>query len=167
MGYPIGKERKGPHMKNHRTFNLEFKRQVVEELLSGESRLNQLCRRYNDLTQLWGKRNFIHVMVLVSDGRGNIPLIKDVKQETISLARAIRRRRVYLLVTDTDDGFLKLGYNKQVAEAAGGKYYRLNELGYRKVIDIVRAPVIPAIALTTSKIYVSTSSWTGQKLYLS
>jgi len=26
---------------------LEFKRQVVEELLSGESRLAQLCRRYN------------------------------------------------------------------------------------------------------------------------
>jgi len=36
---------------------------------------------------------------------------------------------------DTDDGFLKLGYNRQVAEAAGGKYYRLNELDSRKVID--------------------------------
>ena len=34
-------------MRNHRSFNLEFKRQVVEELLSGESRPAQLCRRYN------------------------------------------------------------------------------------------------------------------------
>ena len=59
---------------------------------------------------------------------------------------------------DTDNGLLKHGYHRQVAEAAGGKYYRLNELGYRKVIDIVRAPVIPEMAWTSSKIYVSTSS---------
>jgi transposase-like protein len=34
-------------MRNQRTFSLEFKRQVVEELMSGESRPAQLCRRYN------------------------------------------------------------------------------------------------------------------------
>ena len=34
-------------MKNQRKFSLEFKRQVVEELLSGESSPAQLCRRYN------------------------------------------------------------------------------------------------------------------------
>ena len=34
-------------MRNQRSFSLEFKRQVVEELLSGESRPAQLCRRHN------------------------------------------------------------------------------------------------------------------------
>lgn len=34
-------------MRNQRSFSLEFKRQLVEELLSGESRPAQLCRRYN------------------------------------------------------------------------------------------------------------------------
>ena len=34
-------------MRNQRSYSLEFKRQVVEELLSGESRPAQLCRRYN------------------------------------------------------------------------------------------------------------------------
>lgn len=34
-------------MRNQRSFSLEFKRQVVEELLSGETRPAQLCRRYN------------------------------------------------------------------------------------------------------------------------
>jgi len=34
-------------MRNQRSFSLEFKRQVVEELLSGQSRPAQLCRRYN------------------------------------------------------------------------------------------------------------------------
>jgi transposase len=34
-------------MRNVRSFSLEFKRQVVEELLSGESSAAQLCRRHN------------------------------------------------------------------------------------------------------------------------
>ncbi len=34
-------------MRNQRSFSLEFKRQVVEELLSGQGRPAQLCRRYN------------------------------------------------------------------------------------------------------------------------
>jgi transposase-like protein len=40
-------ERKDPAMRNQRSFSLEFKRQVIEELLSGSSRPAQLCRRYN------------------------------------------------------------------------------------------------------------------------
>ena len=34
-------------MRNQRSFSLEFKRRVIEELLSGESRPAQLCRRYD------------------------------------------------------------------------------------------------------------------------
>lgn len=34
-------------MRNQRNFSLEFKRQVVEEFLSGESGAAQLCRKYN------------------------------------------------------------------------------------------------------------------------
>ena len=34
-------------MRNQRTFSQAFKRQVVEELLTGESRPAQLCRRHN------------------------------------------------------------------------------------------------------------------------
>ena len=34
-------------MRNQRTFSQEFKRQIIEELLSGESRPAQLCRRHN------------------------------------------------------------------------------------------------------------------------
>jgi transposase len=44
--YNLGR-RKDLVMRNLRTFNQEFKRQVVEELLSGESRPAQLCRRHN------------------------------------------------------------------------------------------------------------------------
>ena len=40
-------DRKDLAMRNQRSFSVEFKRQAVEELLSGESRPAQLCRRYN------------------------------------------------------------------------------------------------------------------------
>jgi transposase-like protein len=33
-------------MRRQRSFSLEFKRQVVEEMLSGQSRPAQICRRY-------------------------------------------------------------------------------------------------------------------------
>ena len=39
-------------MRNTRSFSVEFKRQVVEELQSGESRLAQLCRRHNNSPSL-------------------------------------------------------------------------------------------------------------------
>jgi transposase len=46
-------------MRNQRTFSQDFKRQVVEELLSGESRPAQLCRRHNISSSLlyhWKKQ---------------------------------------------------------------------------------------------------------------
>ena len=44
---------------NQRNFSLEFKRQVIEELLSGESGPAQLCRRHNITSSLlyhWKKQ---------------------------------------------------------------------------------------------------------------
>jgi len=46
-------------MRNQRTFSQEFKRQIIEELLSGESRAAQLCRRHNISSSLlyhWKKQ---------------------------------------------------------------------------------------------------------------
>ena len=46
-------------MRNQRTFSQEFKRQIIEELLSGESWAAQLCRRHNISSSLlyhWKKQ---------------------------------------------------------------------------------------------------------------
>jgi len=46
-------------MKNQRSLSLEFKRQVVEELHSGENRPARICRRYNTYSRVlyhWKKR---------------------------------------------------------------------------------------------------------------
>ena len=46
-------------MKSQRSFSAEFKRQVIEELMSGESRPAQLCRRHSISSSLlyhWKKQ---------------------------------------------------------------------------------------------------------------
>jgi len=46
-------------MRNQRSFSVEFKRQVIQELLSEESPPAQLCRRYNissSLLYYWKKQ---------------------------------------------------------------------------------------------------------------
>jgi len=90
-------------------------------------------------TQLWKNRNIIPIMVLVSDGRGNVPIGTDVKKELVSLANEIKRQGINLVVIDTADGFLNLGYNKEIVEASGGVYYTLDELDSKKVVNVVKA----------------------------
>lgn len=53
-------------MKKQRAFSLEFKRQVVEELLSGENGAAQLCRKYNICSSL-----LYHWKDMYSRGRFN------------------------------------------------------------------------------------------------
>ena len=59
QGQSIIRKRKDLAMRNQRSFSLEFKCRVVEELMSGESRPAQLCRRYNITTSVlyhWKKQ---------------------------------------------------------------------------------------------------------------
>ena len=51
--------KKDSAMRQQRHFSIEFKRQVVEELISGSSRPAQICRRYNIVSSLldhWKKQ---------------------------------------------------------------------------------------------------------------
>jgi magnesium chelatase subunit D len=77
-------------------------------------------------------------MVLVSDGRGNVPLDRDVKKEAVAMAKEIKKQGISLVVIDTDDGFLDLGFNREIADAGGGDYYCLDDMDYREVIDVVK-----------------------------
>jgi magnesium chelatase subunit D len=95
-------------------------------------------------TQLWKNRNILPIMVLVSDGRGNVALGTDVRNELISIAKDIRKQGIRLVVIDTDNtdgGFPQVGHNcnKEIAEASGGTYYTMDELDSKKVVDVVKA----------------------------
>lgn len=100
-------ERKDLAMKNRRYFSLEFKRQVMEELLSGESRPAQLCRRYNlsaSLLYHWKKQ--------YSRGKFNNEPIEEaaLKDRIEKLERLVGRLTL-------ENEFLKKGLQMSVSQS--------------------------------------------------
>ena len=96
-------------MRNQRTFSQEFKRQIVEELLSGESRPAQLCRRHNISSSLlyYWKRQY---------GRGkfnNEPTAEGALKDRIEkLERLVGRLTL-------ENEFLKKGLANSLSRSLG------------------------------------------------
>ena len=82
------RDRKDLAMRNHRSFSIEFKRQVVEELLSGESRPAQLCLGHNISASL-----LYHWKKQYSRGKSNNePTEEDISKDRIDkLERLVGR----------------------------------------------------------------------------
>ena len=82
--------------------------------------------------------NVVPIMVLVSDGRGNVPIKSSVKEEVMALAREIREQCISLVVIDSENGFLSLGYGKGIAEESGGTYHLLDSLHPQSMVELIR-----------------------------
>jgi magnesium chelatase subunit D len=75
----------------------------------------------------------IPMMVVISDGRANVPVSGDVRNEVLGVAEEIRSHGIRMVVIDTEEAgnsFLefRLGYCRVVAEHAGGGYYPIADL---------------------------------------
>ncbi len=83
----------------------------------------------------------VPMMVVVSDGRANVPLSGNVRDEIIGIAEEIRLRGIHTVVIDTEEtrkSFLKmqLGYCRMIAEHTGGRYYPIGDLSPDALYDI-------------------------------
>ena len=105
-------------MRNQRSFSLEFKRQVVEELLSGQSSAAQLCRRHNI-----GSSLLYHWKKQYSLGKFNNEPIEEaaLKDRVEQLERLVGKLTL-------ENEFLKKGLQNSLKESprngksfAGGK----------------------------------------------
>ena len=84
------------------------------------------------------------MMVVISDGRANVPLAGDVRHEVLGLAEEIRSHGIRTVVIDTEetgDSFIefRLGYCRTIAEHAGGGYYPIADLSAGLLHDIAAA----------------------------
>ncbi|MCL5877517.1 MAG: putative cobaltochelatase [Candidatus Bathyarchaeota archaeon] len=81
----------------------------------------------------------IPLLVLVSDGRANVNLSGgDPVEEAKRIAQSIASQGIQTIAVDTERGFLSFGLVKQISEAVGGKYLRLEELSAAPIVSAVK-----------------------------
>ena len=90
-------------------------------------------------------RDVLPLVVLLSDGRGNVALGPDSPMDEASAAAGIiGDDKIPSVVVDTESGFVKLGLVQPIAEAMGAQYLKLEDLRADILAEAVRLrmPVI-------------------------
>ncbi|MEI8003467.1 MAG: VWA domain-containing protein, partial [Methanothrix sp.] len=82
------------------------------------------------------------MMVLISDGRANVGMGGKIRDELMEISQQSRQLGVQTIVIDTEvveSSFMnmRLGYCREIAESAGGKYYPLSSLSSEALYSIV------------------------------
>ncbi|SHJ18693.1 magnesium chelatase subunit D family protein [Lutispora thermophila] len=83
--------------------------------------------------------DMLPIIVLVSDGRTNASINGgDPFEEAMEIAKKIRMEGIRSIVVDTEQGFIKLGIAKDIANALGALYCKLEELEGEQLAEAVR-----------------------------
>ena len=84
-------------------------------------------------------RNVLPLLVLLSDGRGNVALGLDSPlDEAYAAAGIIGDDKIPSVVVDTESGYIRLGMVRSVAEAMDAQYLKLEDLRAESLADAVR-----------------------------
>ncbi len=84
-------------------------------------------------------RDVLPLLVLLSDGRGNVALGQDSPlNEAYTAAGIIDDDKIPSVVVDTESGFIKLGMVQSVAEAMDAQYLKLDDLRADSLAEAVR-----------------------------
>jgi len=86
--------------------------------------------------------NVIPVLVLVTDGRGNVPLRDDVLSDLAGCAREIRRRALRAVIIDAEHGQVRLGLAARLAADCSARYHRLDDLSPAGIARLARREAI-------------------------
>lgn len=80
---------------------------------------------------------YIPLIVLLSDARGNISY-NDVIEDLIKAGEYIAKKQLNLIILDTEQGDIRLGFNKVLADASNGIYYHLDQINEGCIKEIFK-----------------------------
>lgn len=77
-----------------------------------------------------GKKYGAPLLVLLTDGKANVPINDDTDpwRESLQIAAEINSQGVATVVVDTESGFVRLGKTRELAEVLGAHYLTLESL---------------------------------------
>lgn len=83
----------------------------------------------------------IPLLVLISDGRANVGVSGNIRDEVFGISEEIRCRGIHAVVIDTEEPSrmpfaLDLGYCREIARYSAGRYYRVADLSPGEIARI-------------------------------
>jgi magnesium chelatase subunit D len=81
------------------------------------------------------------LLVLISDGRGNVSMSnnKNAFDESLTICEEITNRKVQSLVIDIETGFVRMGKMKLLADKLKAKYYSTDNLQSDLITNVVKS----------------------------
>ena len=124
------------------TRSIELAKKQLQNLATGGKTplAEGLFKAYQLIRQLKKKDGEIYpLLVLISDGRANISLHgKDPIEESLEMARKIKKEGISSVVIDTEEGFTLLEMAKNISEAMGAEYYRLENIQAEDMLKLLK-----------------------------
>ena len=68
----------------------------------------------------------------------------DAVEDALAIAAGIRREGINCLVLDTEDGYIRLGLARKIADALGADYVKMDDVSARFIRSRVKQLVAPA-----------------------
>ena len=84
-------------------------------------------------------RGVIPLIILLSDGKQNIPLYDSFSEDQDILGELLENHSIPLILIDTDLARFNLGFAKDLAEKFNAVYYELERLQADRVASIIKA----------------------------
>ena len=80
------------------------------------------------------------VLILITDGHATTPLHQgsDAVEDALSEAEHIAKRKIPVAVIDTENGFIKLGLAKKLAQKMEASYFKIDKLSEDSLLHIWR-----------------------------
>jgi len=125
------------------TSSVELAKKLLEHIpTGGKSPLNHglMTGLQCVMLELKKHKHCKPLLVLISDGRINVSINKDMKpiDEANQIASQIKSKQINALVIDTEKDFLRLGKLREIADAMGAKYLKIEDLKAETIVKAVR-----------------------------